>query len=129
MVGIRREQAEQAYLDYQKTVIGSFKDVEDALIRISTERQRNRTLRSALADASRSVDAVDARYRSGLVDLSALLAAQRQMLQIQDSLAISDGALRTNLASLYKALGGGWSDGETVGSASAQGHAAVDPHQ
>jgi outer membrane protein TolC len=108
-VGIRREQAEQAYLDYQKTVLGGFKDVEDALVRVSAERARNRTLRAGLADASRSAAAVDARYRSGLVDLSAVLSAQQQELQIEDSLATSDGTLRTDLASLFKALGGGWS--------------------
>ncbi|HEY1604351.1 MAG TPA: efflux transporter outer membrane subunit [Allosphingosinicella sp.] len=107
-VNIRKEQAQQAYLDYQKIVLGALKDVEDALARVDAERRRNDELRGGVADAERALAAVDARYRSGLVDLSAVLQAQQAVLSARDTLAQSDGALRQNLVSLYKALGGGW---------------------
>ncbi len=107
-VNVRKEQREQAYLDYQKVVLGALKDVEDALSRVDTERKSNDELRRGVADSNRALAAVDARYRAGLVDLSAVLQAQQSVLSARDMLAQSDGALRQNLVSLYKALGGGW---------------------
>jgi NodT family efflux transporter outer membrane factor (OMF) lipoprotein len=107
-VNIRKEQREQAYLAYQRTVLAALKDVEDALVRVDTEQRRNAGLRAGLADSDRALAAVDARYRSGLVDLSAVLQARQFVLSARDTLASSDGALRQDLVSLYKALGGGW---------------------
>jgi NodT family efflux transporter outer membrane factor (OMF) lipoprotein len=108
-VKIRKEQREQAYFDYQKTVLGALKDVEDALVRIDTEQRRNAGLKVALTDSLRASQAVEARYRVGLVDLSAVLQAQQGLLSNRDALASSDGSLRQDLAALFKALGGGWS--------------------
>jgi outer membrane protein TolC len=113
-VHIRETEADQAYLEYQSIVLAALRDVEDALVRIRTERQRSATLRAAIADSERAAAAVDARYRAGLVDLSASLQAQQAVLSQRDMLAQSDGALRQDIASLYKALGGGWDDG-TIG--------------
>ena len=109
----RREQREQAYIDYQRTVVGALKDVEDALARVSGEQRRLVLVRQGIADAVRSRQAVEARYRTGLVDLSAVLQAQQSVLQQQSTLAESEGTLKQALASLYKALGGGW-DEQTI---------------
>ena len=107
-VDISKERKEQAYLAYQRTVLAALKDVEDALVRVQAEQARGASLRAGLADSDRALAAADARYRSGLVDLSAVLEARQAVLSARDSLVSSDGALRRNLASLYKALGGGW---------------------
>ena len=107
-VAIRRAQAEEAYLRYRRTMLGALRDVEDALIRIRTEQQRNVALRSGVGDTERAVRAIDARYRTGLVDLTAVLDAQASVLSDRDQLAQSDAQLRRDLVSLYKAMGGGW---------------------
>ena len=54
--------------------------------------------------------AVEARYQTGLVDFGEVLTARQAVLQDQDALAQSDGMIRRDLTSLYKALGGGWED-------------------
>lgn len=108
IVNSRREDANQAYLSYQKTVLGALRDVEDALVRIRVEQARNAALRAGAQDAIRAVQATRAQYEVGLTDFTAVLDAQQQLLQTADQLASSDGQLRQNLASLYKALGGGW---------------------
>lgn len=107
-VAIRRAQADEAYYSYQKTVLGALKDVEDALIRIRTERDRNRTLKDGLIDAARSVQTVEARYASGLVDFGEVLDARQQELSARDAVTQSNGTLRRDTLALYKALGGGW---------------------
>ena len=114
MVAQRKAQADEAYYQYQQTVLGALKDVEDALIRIRTEQQRNAELRGGLADARRGLAAVEARYKTGLVDLTTVLGAQQSVLQDRDLLVQSDAQLRRDLVSLYKALGGGWESMPTV---------------
>ena len=44
----------------------------------------------------------------GLAAVINLLNAQRSLQSFQDELAQSEGAATSNLARLYKALGGGW---------------------
>ncbi len=89
-------------------MLRALKDVEDALIRIRTEQDRNTALQGGLKDAERGLAAVDSRYKTGLVDLTSVLSAQQSVLQDRDQLVQSDAALRRDLVSLYKALGGGW---------------------
>ena len=63
-----------------------------------------------MADADRAVKAVRARYDTGLTDFTAVLDAQASALGQRDQLAQSDGMLRRDVVSLYKALGGGWEE-------------------
>jgi NodT family efflux transporter outer membrane factor (OMF) lipoprotein len=114
VVAQRKAQADEAYYQYQQTVLEALKDVEDALIRIRTEQQRNAELRAGVADAERGAAAVAARYKTGLVDLTAVLDAQQSVLQDRDQLAQSDAQMRRDLVSLYKALGGGWEGMPTI---------------
>jgi NodT family efflux transporter outer membrane factor (OMF) lipoprotein len=108
VVAQRKAQADEAYFQYQQTVLRALKDVEDALIRIRTEQERNKTLQGGLKDAERGLTAVQNQYRTGLVDLTAVLNAQQSVLQDRDQLVQSDAALRRDMVSLTKALGGGW---------------------
>ena len=105
----REEDRAQAYIQYRQTVLTALKDVEDALVRIDKERARHAVLERALADAEQSARAVDARYRTGFVAQDPVLDAQVQVLTAREQLAASDAQLRQQTASLFKALGGGWS--------------------
>lgn len=104
----RKAQAEEAYYTYQKTVLAALRDVEDALIRIRSEQERNRALQGGLADATRARQVVQSRQTSGLVDYGAVLDAQQQEIAARDALIQSDGSLRRDMLALTKALGGGW---------------------
>lgn len=110
VVAERRAAADEAYAQYQRTVLSALRDVEDALVRIRSEQDVRTSLAAGLADAARGEQAVEARYRSGLTDFGDVLSARQSLYNAQDQLAQSEGALRRNLLSLYKALGGGWED-------------------
>jgi multidrug efflux system outer membrane protein len=58
-------------------------------------------------------------YKQGLTDFQNVLDAQRVLYDLQDRLAESDALVTTDLISLYKALGGGWSE-EAEGGAVAE---------
>ena len=111
-VNASREQREQAYIAWRQAVIGALRDVEDALVRYEGERRSNLELQEGVADARRSVATVQAQFQVGLQDLQPVLDGQNQLLQVQNSLAQSDVRLRQDVASLYLALGGGWSQAD-----------------
>jgi outer membrane protein, multidrug efflux system len=106
----RREDREQAYIQWRQAVIGALRDVEDALVRLEGEKRSNAALRDGLTAAERSLGTTTAQFKVGLQDYTPVLDAQQQLLQMQTNLAQSDARLRADTASLYKALGGGWSE-------------------
>jgi len=73
----------------------------------SGNRAAGNTLRGVQA-ATRAVELANGRYESGLIDFSVVLDAQRSLLTFQDTLTSSEASVLTDLISLYKALGGGW---------------------
>lgn len=109
-VAVRQAAADEAYAQYRRTVLLALRDTEDALIRIRTEQDRRVVLAAGLTDARRAVGSVEARWRAGLTDFGDVLAARQSVLSAEDQVAESNGNLRRDLLSLYKALGGGWED-------------------
>ena len=109
-VGIAREARDQAYRNYQASVLRALRDVEDALTRLDAERRRAAVLASAVSDAEHSARAVEAQYRAGLVAQTPLLDAQVALLGAREQLAASEALQRQQTAALFKAVGGGWLD-------------------
>ena len=99
---------EQAMLAYEAAVLKALADVENALIAYADEQVRQRSLKAAAGAAQRAVELAEDQYRSGLTDFQNVLNGQRALLSLQDHLAQSQGAVTSDLISLYKALGGGW---------------------
>jgi len=102
-------QAKQAVAQYEQTILVAFREVEDALVGVSTareqaaaqERQVN-ALRSALHLAS-------LRYKGGLANYLDVLIAQRSLFEAELALAATHRLHLVSIVQLYKALGGGWS--------------------
>ena len=86
----------------------ALEDVENALVAYAQDQYRRQSLTQATQAAERAVDLALKQYSSGIIDFQDTLEAQRSLLSFQDQLAESDGAVTSNLISLYKALGGGW---------------------
>ena len=106
----RKEDREQALVTYRATVLGALRDVEDALIQLQAERDRNAVLARAVADQKQSASAIDAQYRTGFVAQDSLLNAQTDVLSAREQLAASNAQLQQQTAALFKAIGGGWSE-------------------
>ena len=100
---------DQALASYEATVLGAYEEVENALTASSNEDTRHEALQLGVESARRAQDLALTQYNSGLVDFQTVLDADRQLLALEDSLAVSDGEMTANLVRLYKALGGGWS--------------------
>ncbi|HKT53573.1 MAG TPA: efflux transporter outer membrane subunit [Caulobacteraceae bacterium] len=99
---------EQALLAYKKAVIGGLQDVEDALARYSTEREHQAALQRALDASQNSLAIAKSQYAAGIVNYINVLSAEAAVLRADDQLTQSNAQLAQDLASLFKALGGGW---------------------
>jgi NodT family efflux transporter outer membrane factor (OMF) lipoprotein len=99
---------EQALIQYETAVLGTLEEVENALVAYAEEQNRRDTLREGTEAAQRAVELAQYKYQAGLMDFGDVLDAQRSLLSFQDRMAQSEGAVTSNLITLYKALGGGW---------------------
>jgi NodT family efflux transporter outer membrane factor (OMF) lipoprotein len=111
--GRSRVRAQQAALDqaqsaYVAAVLGALRDVEDALVALSGNRERLARLRDAADAAGNAARLARQRYSSGLVDFQVVLETQRTELNTQDAVATAGADLSSDHVRLYKALGGGW---------------------
>lgn len=111
--GQARVQAQQAALDqaqavYRGVVLTALKDVEDALVALRGDRERQARLEEAAGAATLAARLARQRYEGGLVDLQTVLETQRTQLSTQDSLASATADVSADHVRLFKALGGGW---------------------
>ncbi len=100
---------DQALASYESVVLAAYEEVENSLDSWTSEQRRHVALIEAVGSARRAAELALVQYNSGLVDFQTVLTADRQLLSLEDSLAVSDGEMTSNLIRLYKALGGGWS--------------------
>lgn len=108
-VEIQNALQEQALISYQSAVRSALRDVENALLAYAGEQNRHRSLQEAVQAAKSAAGLAASQYAAGLIDFQAVLDTQRSQLSLQNQLIQSEAAVTSNLARLYKALGGGWS--------------------
>ena len=108
-VTVQNALLDQALAAYDATVLAAYEEVENALTAWENEQYRHEALVNAVASARTAAELALVQYNSGLVDFQTVLTADRQLISLEDSLAVSDGEITANLIRLYKALGGGWS--------------------
>ncbi|MGH7411583.1 MAG: efflux transporter outer membrane subunit [Candidatus Methylomirabilis sp.] len=107
-IRVQDAREQQSLAQYEKAVLTSLEDVENALVAYGREQERRRSLAQAV-DANRlAADLANERYTRGLVDFLNVLESQRQLYASEDQLVQSERGIVVNLVALYKALGGGW---------------------
>ncbi|ALM85937.1 efflux transporter outer membrane subunit [Bordetella sp. N] len=115
VVVLRELQQQEAAVNYQRTILKAWQEIDDALTAYSAERQRNVRLREKAASSADAYALARARYARGMTDLLAQLDAERGDLQARSDLADSDSRLRMDLVAIYKAVGGGALTNESTG--------------
>jgi multidrug efflux system outer membrane protein len=93
---------------YERTIQVAFREVADALAaRASYEEQLEAQIARAQAEQQR-YELSEQRYRAGIESYLSVLEAQQDLYLAQTQLIEVRLARLTNLADLYRALGGGW---------------------
>lgn len=99
---------EQEVYGYQKSVLGAFKEVNNALVTIRKVKEIRSSRASLEAAARKYLDLAQLQYINGVTSYMDVLDAQRGLLDAQIGLnnAVLDELL--SVVYLYKALGGGY---------------------
>lgn len=108
-INVQNALVDKALASYEAAVLNVYEEVENALTSWVNEQRRHSALVDAVASAQLAYDLSLVQYNAGLVDFQTVLTTDNQLVTAQDSLAVSDGEITSNLVRLYKALGGGWS--------------------
>jgi multidrug efflux system outer membrane protein len=107
-VRVRTAVQEEALANYEKTVLTSLQEVEDALVAYTKERVRYGSLQEQVASSRQALEIANDRYLRGVGSFLNVLDSQRVLYQAQDQASQSEKNVRADLIVLYKALGGGW---------------------
>jgi len=103
-----RDEAEGARLDYQRTVLTAFREVEDGLVAYHDDSARSVLLHRAAADNALALSRARRLYAAGLTPFLDVLTAERATYQSESDAAASDLARLSDAVQLYTALGAGW---------------------
>jgi hypothetical protein len=103
-------------------VLKAQQEVENGLASFLQGRKEVDLLRESVAAASAALGLAFLQYNLGTRDFTTVLTAEQNLYTAQSNLATAEGTVSTGLASVYRALGGGWqirADNEFVPAATA----------
>ena len=101
---------QQAFLNYQQTVLEALENMENALSGYINETTRNASLTTGVEQNRKAADLARQQYTNGYTGLLDVLVAERNLLDAESNQATSDASLRNDLINIYTAAGGGWAD-------------------
>jgi len=93
---------------YERAIQAAFREVADGLVARETISRQLAAQQARVAAEQRRYELAELRYRAGVDSYVTLLTAQRDLYSAQQTLIDAHAAQLTNVANLYRALGGGW---------------------
>ena len=107
-LGGARARYEQAVAVYRQTVLGAFRDVEDALVGVRLRAAQGDAVEEATAAAARAVFIARSQYEHGITNYLQVIIAESTHLDLELQAAqIQQQRLQSSVL-LVKAIGGGW---------------------
>jgi NodT family efflux transporter outer membrane factor (OMF) lipoprotein len=98
----------EALVQYRGSVLRATEDVEDALNTLAQSESRGAEITREISSLERAKDLSEQSYKAGVIALTDVLDANRQLLIAKDDLASTrESAARAAVGS-FRALGGGW---------------------
>jgi NodT family efflux transporter outer membrane factor (OMF) lipoprotein len=95
-------------VNYQNTVLKAQQEVENGISTFLQSRDQVDSLQKSVKAANSALEVATLQYRQGTRDFTTVLTAEQNLLQAENSLAVATGNVSVGLASVYRALGGGW---------------------
>jgi NodT family efflux transporter outer membrane factor (OMF) lipoprotein len=114
VVGVADLRARGFLLSYKQTIIRAVEQVDTAMAHYAAQQDRLGSLDNALAASLAAVTLASERYDRGLTDFLNVLDAQRAEFELEKEYVIAQEAAAHQLVNLFKALGGGWEDHQSL---------------
>ncbi len=106
---LRRSAEREAALQYRKTVLQAWREVDDAMTAYAEVQHRRADVFATVQADQVSLRVAERRFRDGVDTLIDVTVAQADLLRAQDTLAQTQADMTVRLVDLYRSLGGGWS--------------------
>jgi len=113
-VDVEEERTKQALLQYEKTVLVAFLEVEDALVEIQTYKKQLASVKRRLKAAKNAAFLSKERYDKGFSSYLEVLETERTLFDVELELSELEQQFLNAYVKLYKALGGGWTSKEEM---------------
>ena len=101
---------EATLADYEEAVLSAYQEAETAWDACRREAERTADLRAAESFSAEALRIADQLYENGEITIDDVLTRQSSLLNAQEALVTHRATLFTNAITLYRALGGGWTD-------------------
>lgn len=98
---------------YKKSIVSAFNDTDNAIGQSSKSKEQLSYQTARVNAIQKALSQSKLRYQVGTISYSDMLLVQQQWLQASQQLLIAKQNALTSTISLYKALGGGWSEEQT----------------
>ena len=110
--GVTRSEAafREDLISYHKAVLNAFKEVEDALVKISTSEKRIAMLGEIVSASENSLRLSLENYMQGLTDYLPVLLEQKRHFEAKSKLLSARRQVISDRIQLVRALGGEWVD-------------------
>jgi outer membrane protein, multidrug efflux system len=105
---LSEHEKKELILNYQKTILGSFRDVSNALIALNKERATREQQTLLVASAQDATRLARLRYEGGATSYLEVLTTDSDLFSAQLNLVNAQEGEALSLVQLYGALGGGW---------------------
>jgi multidrug efflux system outer membrane protein len=99
-----------AVAQYERSIQVAFREVADALAGRATYGEQLRAQQAQTAAEQTRSELAELRFRNGIASFLDVLDAQRALFQTQQATILVQAAQQQNLVTLYKVLGGGWTE-------------------
>ncbi|HEU4588499.1 MAG TPA: TolC family protein, partial [Gemmatimonadales bacterium] len=107
-IEVARARAEQARVQYEKTVLVALQEAGDALAGVRTARDEAAAQQTQAQALRRAVALAERRYRAGVASYVEVLEAQRSLFDAELGLSRAQLQQLASAVQLYRALGGSW---------------------
>ena len=88
-VDLQKQIKQQAYQNYRKTLLQAVEELNNSIIAVQKELERNKALRNAVYNMQEALTSMRQKYDNGLIEFSSLLQTQQNLLKAQTDLADS----------------------------------------
>ncbi len=101
---------EQALYVYQQTILLALEEAENSLSGYLSELNRRKSLQLVAAQQAKAADIAREQYKAGIAAQIDLLVAERNRLDADNDVILSQQQVAENLILLYRSLGASWKE-------------------
>jgi len=114
LVDVADLRTHEMLVNYKRTVLNAVQEVDNAINGYAAQQDRLRNLGDALSASQRAVSLATQRYDRGLTDYLNVVDAQRQEYDLAAQYASAQMTAAEQFVALYKGLGGGWEEYQSI---------------